>query len=80
MKRPTRRDRCYLAGLRAARLTPAQAARAWGHLSTALIGTLAEADIPKFNDLFQAIRSATIHGKHDVHDHSRRTQNRPAND
>jgi hypothetical protein len=57
----TRRDKCHLAGIRAAKLSPAQAARAWQHLATEL-ESLGTADVPKFKHLFSAIRNSTIEG------------------
>jgi hypothetical protein len=61
----TRRDLCYLAGKRASKLTPAQAAKAWEHLSVAL-EALGERDLPKFRDVIQAVRLSAIVGKTDT--------------
>lgn len=58
----TRRDRCYLTGIRAAKLSPTQAARAWASLGQAL-EQLGLVDMPKFKHLLSAIRKATIIGK-----------------
>lgn len=60
--RLTRRDRCFVNGSRAVRLSEEQAARAWRELATRL-GEMAERDVPKFNDLLEAIRAATIHAR-----------------
>lgn len=46
----TRRDRCYLIGRRAFRLSPAQAAAAWFHFA-GKVEALGDRDVPKFNDL-----------------------------
>jgi hypothetical protein len=53
-----RRDRCFLAARRAARLTDHEAQIAWRALVNHL-EELSEKDVPKFNDLFRAIRRAT---------------------
>lgn len=58
----TRRDRCYLAGTRAFRLTNDEAALAWIELSYQLV-EFGEKDVPKFNELLAAIRKATLAGK-----------------
>lgn len=58
----TRRDRCYLFGRRAARLTSAQAAEAWFEFSSR-IEELGEADVPKFNDMLIAFRAATVRAR-----------------
>lgn len=55
----TRRDRCYLIGRRAAKLTPHQAALAWYKLAQ-LVEALGEKDVPKFNDLLIAFRVANL--------------------
>jgi hypothetical protein len=60
--RLTRRDRCFVTGSRAIRLTDPEAVKAWRELSTRL-GEMADRDVPKFNDLLDAIRAATIHGR-----------------
>ena len=57
----TRRDRCYLVGRRAKRLEPPQAAIAWDELAT-LVENFGDRDMPKFDDLLKAIRTATIEG------------------
>lgn len=57
----TRRDKCHLAGIRAARLTPEQAARAWAYLA-GLLDDMGTIDVPKFKHLFSAIRESTIKG------------------
>lgn len=57
----TRRDRCHLIGLRASRLTKAQAAAAWNELARSL-EEMDLLDIPKFKHLIRAIRLATIRG------------------
>jgi hypothetical protein len=63
MKRKhTRRDLCYLVGVRASQLSPSQAAAAWKSLAN-LIENLGERDVPKFYDLLRRIRVATIDGK-----------------
>lgn len=59
LRKIPRRDRVYLAGCRAGRLTDAQSAAAWRSLS-AQLQELGELDIPKFRDVIAAIRSATI--------------------
>lgn len=61
-KRITRRDRCYLIGLRASRLDPTQAAAAWASLASRLVD-MGEEDIPKFRPLLEAIRTSTIHAR-----------------
>jgi hypothetical protein len=58
----TRRDRCYLFGRRAGRLTPPQAAEAWYALA-GLVEDMGEADVPKFNDLLIAVHVATRKAK-----------------
>lgn len=56
----TRRDLCALVGRRAARIVDdTEAAKAWRTLSAA-VEELAERDVPKFRDLIDAIRKATI--------------------
>lgn len=57
-----RRDRCFAVGNRAIRLPDAEAVKAWRELATRL-GEMADRDIPKFNDLLEAIRAATIHAR-----------------
>jgi hypothetical protein len=54
----TRRDQCYFVGRRASFLAQAQAAM-WAALAHR-VEAMAEMDIPKFRDLINAIRSATI--------------------
>lgn len=61
-KRPPRRELCLAAGNRAEKLNPAQAASAWLVLAIRL-QNLQDQDIPKFKDLFDAIRHATIIGR-----------------
>lgn len=58
----TRRDRCYLAGQRMAKLRTFQGEMAWFILAQALEG-MGEKDMPKFNDLLEAIRAATLKAK-----------------
>lgn len=58
----TRRDRCYLFGRRAARLTPPQAAEAWYALAES-VEAFGDKDVPKFNDLLIAFRVATLRPK-----------------
>ena len=58
----TRRDYCGAISRRMITLTTVEAASAWFHLSGALEG-LEKRDIPKFQDLTQAIRRATIFGR-----------------
>lgn len=55
----TRRDRCYLIGRRAQRLSPAQAADAWQRLAEKVEGFSLH-DVPKFADLLSAVREATV--------------------
>jgi hypothetical protein len=55
----TRRDRCYLIGRRGQRLSPAQAAAAWFHVSEK-IEAMGESDVPKFNDILIAFHVAAI--------------------
>lgn len=55
----TRRDRCYLIGRRAQRLSPAQAADAWFRLARKL-EAMGDLDVPKFNDLLVALHDAAI--------------------
>lgn len=55
----TRRDRCYLFGRRAIRLTPPQAAEAWYKLAEK-VESMGDLDVPKFNDLLIALRVATV--------------------
>lgn len=57
----TRRDRCYLIGQRAARLSPAQAAEAWFFMARR-IEELGDVDVPKFNTILTHFRRATIAG------------------
>lgn len=59
----TRRDKCFLTGKRAAKLTARQSALAWHALAVQLEEELAEMDVPKFAHLLQSVRSATIIGK-----------------
>jgi hypothetical protein len=58
----TRRDRCWLVGLRAAKLSPEACVHAWTNLSVQLVD-LYDKDIPKFDDLLHAIRRATLEAK-----------------
>lgn len=60
-RRLTRRDLCYHYARGAAKLTDAEGARAWQLLATAL-DSLAEKDVPKFNDFLMAFRAAALHG------------------
>jgi hypothetical protein len=55
----TRRDRCYLFGRRAKKLTPAQAAEAWMIMAD-LVERMGEQDVPKFNNILTAVRVATV--------------------
>lgn len=54
---------CAVASNRMAKLTAPQAAIAWALLAHGLMD-LADHDIPKFADLFRAIRVATIKAHH----------------
>lgn len=58
-KARTRRDRCYVVGRRMAKLDSRQSAIAWHHLANA-VEKFGDIDIPKFNELLQAIRDATL--------------------
>lgn len=58
----TRRDRCYLVGKRAARLSRNQSVVAW-HILAMYLDRCADMDIPKFRDLLRAIRIGTIEGR-----------------
>jgi hypothetical protein len=58
----TRRDRCYLFGRRAQKMTPPQAAAAWFHLAER-IESLGSLDVPKFNDLLIAFRVSTVRAR-----------------
>lgn len=60
-KRP-RRDQVYFIGLRASKLNPHQSAVAWEALSRRLLD-LSEHDLPKFHNLLDDIRTATIIAK-----------------
>ncbi len=57
-----RRDRCYLFGRRASRLNSAQATAAWRQLATAF-EDMGNFDVPKFNDVLAAYRTATKIGR-----------------
>lgn len=61
----TRRDKVYLVGKRAMKLSRDEAVSAWDSLALSLEAMGAK-DIPKFEDLLQAIRVATIEGKRDL--------------
>lgn len=61
MKCP-RRDRIYFVGLRAGKLSARQAATAWFSLARQL-EEMGEMDLPKYRNVIDAIRSATIAGK-----------------
>lgn len=65
MKKLPRRDRCAIVGARMVRLDRAQASMAWRILATAIMD-LEHRDIPKFNDIIQAIRHATIQSKNEL--------------
>jgi len=60
-----RRDLLHLVGRRAERLTPDQSARAWRYLAGQLqgMGDLSSGYTPKFKDVVQAVRRATISGR-----------------
>lgn len=60
----TRRDRCYVLGRRIAHATSKEAAVAWLLLAVKL-ELMGEMDVPKFNDLTQAIREAHLEAKHE---------------
>jgi len=55
----TRRDLLFVAAKRMNRLTNDEAKIAWTEL-TYRLDKLAEKDVPKFDDLYRAIRGATI--------------------
>ena len=57
-----RRDRCALVGTRGRLLSDYSAADAWQTLCVKL-EALGEKDVPKFEDLLQAIRWATIQAR-----------------
>lgn len=61
----TRRDRCYLVARRASRLTHREASWAWMHLCSLLasFGQEERIRLPKFNELLDAIRTATVQGR-----------------
>lgn len=59
----TRRDKCYLAGVRASRLSSSESAQAWTFLVNEL-SDLGEHPMPKFKHLFSAIRRATIKARY----------------
>lgn len=58
----TRRDKCFLAGRRAEKLSDAEAVLAWRFLA-ARLERLGDKDVPKFADLFHGVRAATIAAK-----------------
>ena len=57
-----RRDACFAAGVRAGKLAPEEAGRAWAFLAGHLEG-LGEKDVPKFLDLLAGVRAATIYAR-----------------
>lgn len=57
-----RRDQCHAAATRAMKLLAHERERAWRHLALEL-EVLSERDMPKYADLFRAIRQATIKGR-----------------
>lgn len=61
--RMTRRDMCHMIGLRARKLGPVESVEAWLFLAARLEDELSTRDLPKFIDLLQAIRAATIQAK-----------------
>jgi len=58
----TRRDKCHFVGKRALLLTRTEAANAWEFLAERL-EAMGLDDLPKFKDLLQSIRTATIYAK-----------------
>jgi hypothetical protein len=59
----TRRDKCNLVGRRAQTLSPSQSIYAWHVMATAVADELGGRDIPKFRDLLDTIRTATLAAK-----------------
>jgi hypothetical protein len=59
----TRRDKLWAASMRMVRLNDQQRLVAWRELAGRL-GDLAEKDVPKFDDLYRAIRGATVMARH----------------
>lgn len=60
-KKIPRRERCYVVSKRARLLEGRNAARAWMELAI-ILDRLSDKDVPKFDDLLKAIRTATIKG------------------
>lgn len=58
----TRRDKCNLVGRRAQTLSPVQSIHAW-HVMASAVEELGELDVPKFRDLLDIIRAATLAAK-----------------
>lgn len=61
-KKLTRRDRCELLARRMTTLNDEQRGLAWASLTLSLF-TMAEMDIPKFENLYRAIRLSIIGAK-----------------
>lgn len=59
MRKLRRRDECYLVGLRASKIRGAAAAVAW-HLMADHLMALDTKDVPKYKDVLNAVRQATI--------------------
>lgn len=55
----TRRDKCYKVGEKSYQLTGEQAQLAWWELSHLLM-EMGEAEMPKFNDLLEAVQRARV--------------------
>lgn len=64
-----RRDMCYALSRRALKLSQPQAATAWLLLASS-IHRLSDRDLPKFADLFDAVRRATINARRETPEHS----------
>lgn len=58
----TRRDKVFLVGKRATKLSKNQSAWAW-HVLASQLELFGDMDMPKFRQLLRAIRVATIAGK-----------------
>lgn len=65
-KKLSRRDRCYLIGRRGKTLSEKNMANAWGLLCQSMV-ELGERDVPKFEDVIAAIRTATVRARHAKH-------------
>ncbi len=63
LKNLTRRDLCFLVGKRAAKLSREESANAWQFLS-GWVESLGDADVPKFTNLIDGMRQATIVARH----------------